>query len=178
MFVKVCGLKTVEQIDKAIELGFDAIGVVCYPKSKRFCADEDAIRLANYAKGKIKSFVVSIKFDEVKNVTEHFDYIQIYEVKDIENLAYSSKDNPKDIKCEYFVYDASTGSGAFKAFPGWLKGIKQPLLLAGGLNKDNVSDVIKEIQPFGVDVSSGVEVNGVKDFTLMKEFIEIVRSCY
>ena len=51
------------------------------------------------------------------------------------------------------------------------------LLVAGGLNKDNVCDVIREIQPFGVDVSSGVEKDGVKDVIMMKEFIDAVRKC-
>lgn len=58
MFVKVCGLRTKEQIDKAIEYGFDAIGVVTYSKSKRYCEYETAIELAKHAKGKIKTFVV------------------------------------------------------------------------------------------------------------------------
>ncbi len=45
MFIKVCGLKTKEQIDKAIEYGYDAIGVVTYAKSKRYCEHKDAIEL-------------------------------------------------------------------------------------------------------------------------------------
>ena len=49
MFVKVCGLKTKEQIDKAIEFGYDAIGVVTYPKSKRYTSPEAARALAAHA---------------------------------------------------------------------------------------------------------------------------------
>lgn len=49
------------------------------------------------------------------------------------------------------------------------------IIIAGGLNKENVGSVIKDINPFGVDVSSGVERDGVKDLKLMKEFIEAVR---
>ncbi len=177
MFIKVCGLKTFEHIDKAVELGYDAIGVVVYKKSIRYCTSEKAIELANYAKGKIKTFVVSITFDDVKDVADYFDYIQIYEKVDIDNFAYSSKDHPGETKCKYFVYDASIGSGEFKKFPSWIKDIDQKLILAGGLNKNNVCSAIKEIRPFGVDVSSGVEIDGVKDFELMKEFIESVKSC-
>ena len=51
--------------------------------------------------------------------------------------------------------------------------IRKPFLLAGGLNPDNVAEAIERIDPFGVDVSSGVERSaGVKDTALLKEFME------
>ena len=59
MYVKICGLKETTQIDHALELGYDAIGVVAYPKSIRFCPPEKARELALYARGKIDTFVVS-----------------------------------------------------------------------------------------------------------------------
>jgi phosphoribosylanthranilate isomerase len=89
----------------------------------------------------------------------------------------SSELPASDLKYEYFVYDASIGSGVFKELPEWLKDKTENLIVAGGLNKDNVCDVIRKIKPFGVDVSSGVEKNGVKDFTMMKEFIDAVHNC-
>jgi phosphoribosylanthranilate isomerase len=178
MFVKVCGLKTKEQIDKAIEYGYDAIGVVTYSKSKRYCEDDVAIELANYAKGKIITFVVGLTYSDVENAAGAFDYIQIYEIKQIPNLAFSSKEfPPPNLDYEYYFYDASVGSGVFKEFPGWVKENADTIIVAGGLNADNVCSVIKEINPFGVDVSSGVETNGVKDYKLMKEFIEAVKNC-
>ena len=51
-----------------------------------------------------------------------------------------------------------------------------PLVLAGGLNVNNVSDGIKTLQPWAVDVSSGVEENGVKSERLVREFVEEVRE--
>jgi len=51
------------------------------------------------------------------------------------------------------------------------------VIIAGGLNKENVCSVIKDIKPFGVDVSSGVEKDGIKDFRMMKEFIDAVKNC-
>jgi len=75
------------------------------------------------------------------------------------------------------VYDASVGSGVFKAFPKWLKDVEGRLIVAGGLNQDNVCNVIGKIKPFGVDVSSGVEKDGVKNFELMKDFIGAARNC-
>jgi phosphoribosylanthranilate isomerase len=178
MFVKVCGLIDISQIDRAIKYGYDAIGVVTYPKSKRYCPPEKARKLAEYAKGKIKSFVVGLTYSDVHDVADLFDYTQIYEAKQVPNLVLASKEMPpSDLRYEYFVYDASIGSGVFKEFPEWLKDKTENLIVAGGLNKDNVCKVIREIKPFGVDVSSGVEKDGVKDLKLMEEFIDTVRNC-
>lgn len=177
MFVKVCGLKTTEQIDQAIELGYDAIGVVTYPKSKRYCSPRQAAALARHARGRIKSVVVGLTYDDVAHVADQFDYTQIYEARSIPNLVLAAKEMPPpEIRFAYFLYDASIGSGVFHEFPDWLKGMADRLIVAGGLDAGNVRSVIASIQPFGVDVSSGVEKDGVKDAALMKAFIDAARS--
>jgi phosphoribosylanthranilate isomerase len=178
MFVKVCGLKTKEQIDKAIEYGYDAIGVNTYSNSKRYCKNDVAIELANYAKGKIKTFVVGLTYSDVESVAYAFDYTQIYELKQIPNLAIVSKEFPlPTLDYKYYFYDASIGSGVFEEFPAWVKEKADKIIVAGGLNAENVCSVIKQIKPFGVDVASRVETSGVKDLKLMKEFITAVRNC-
>jgi phosphoribosylanthranilate isomerase len=178
MFVKVCGLSTKEQIDKAIEYGYDAIGVVTWPKSRRYCPPEHAIKLAEHAKGKIKSFIVGLRYSDVEAAAPAFDYVQIYEIRRIANLVLASKEMPPaGVDFRYFVYDASVGGGVFAPFPEWLREMTGKLVIAGGLNRENVCAVIRDIKPFGVDVSSGVEKNGIKDFELMKDFINAVRIC-
>jgi phosphoribosylanthranilate isomerase len=138
----------------------------------------EARALAAYAKGKIPSFVVGLSFSDVEEVADAFDYVQIYEARPINNLVLASKDRPSaGLDCRYFVYDASVGSGVFGPFPEWLKDLSQKLIVAGGLNAGNVCTVIQDLHPFGVDVSSGVEMDGVKDLGLMQKFIEKVRSC-
>jgi len=178
MFTKVCGLNSKEQIDKAIAYGYDAIGVVTYHKSKRYCSPDKAKTLAEYAKGRIKSFVVGLTYSDVQEVADMFDYTQIYEARQVPNLVLASKERPPlDLNYEYFIYDASIGSGVFQQLPTWVKEIAEKVIIAGGLNKENVCAVIQDIKPFGVDVSSGVEKDGVKDFRMMKEFIDAVRNC-
>jgi len=178
MYVKVCGLIDTTQIDRAIEYGYDAIGVVTYHKSKRFCPPEKAKGLAEYARGKIKSFVVGLTYSDVQEVADIFDYTQIYEARPVPNLVLASiKIPPSDIIYEYFIYDASIGSGIFHPFPKWVKDMAGKIIVAGGLNIENVCSVIQDIKPFGVDVSSGVEKDGVKDFKMMKDFINAVKNC-
>lgn len=177
MFVKVCGLKTLEQIDAAVDIGYDAVGIVLYPKSKRYCPPEMARELAAYAQGKVETFVVSKTYAEVTEVADAFDVVQIYEQQPLPNLAFSSRERPPaGLSCRYFFYDPSAGSGTFQAFPDWLKGIHPKLVLAGGLNPENVAEVIRPLTPFGVDVSSGVEQDGVKDLDLMQAFVQNARN--
>ena len=51
-------------------------------------------------------------------------------------------------------------------------GIKDNFFLAGGLNVDNIVDILKEIRPYGVDISSGIEQNGYKN---REKILEIMR---
>lgn len=176
MFVKVCGITTFEQIDRAVALGYDAIGVVLYPKSKRFVPEQKAIELATYAKQKIISVCVSITFPDVENIYKYFDFVQVSENIDAQNLIFSTFEEPKFVNYKYIIYDQSHGTGKFTDFPQWLSNYRKKLIIAGGLSSGNVSEVIKNVKPFGVDVSSGVEdAPGIKNYKKMEEFIKEVR---
>lgn len=76
---------------------------------------------------------------------------------------------------DFVLFDAGAGDG--KVF-NWklLESVKRPFLLAGGLDPENVRDAVERVRPFGVDVSSGIETNGVKDALKMAKFVTAVRN--
>jgi phosphoribosylanthranilate isomerase len=172
MFVKVCGLTEFEQIDWAVELGYDAIGVVCYRPSRRYCGEERARKLADHARGRIKRVCVSLAWGDVAPVRDSFDYFQVYEAGTRPGAILAVTDRPPaEAKYEYLIYDASQGQGKTGEFPDWLGEYRDKLIIAGGLTSKNAADTIRKIKPFGVDVSTGVELRGKKDRQLMKDFI-------
>ena len=175
--VKVCGLATIEQVEWAIDLGYDAIGVVVTTRSKRYCPLEDARNIAKYAKGKIESFAIAYTEDEVTQIRDDFDIIQLYSPANINNLAYSSGNPPPEsLNCKYFFYDQSIGSGVYSDIPDWVKHVHHKLYIAGGLNTENIRNVIERFNPFGVDVSSAVETSPlVKCREKMERFIRTAK---
>lgn len=80
-----------------------------------------------------------------------------------------------DSAADYLLFDSGTGSGV--AFD-WslLSGIDREFFLAGGLNAENLSEAIETVRPFAVDLSSGVETDGVKDPAKMREVVRTVRK--
>lgn len=88
-----------------------------------------------------------------------------------------SKEDIKEINecnADYVLLDSGAGTG--KVFE-WdlIEGIERPFFLAGGLDPDNVKDAIRKVKPFAVDVSSGIETDGIKDEKKMITFVENVR---
>lgn len=84
------------------------------------------------------------------------------------------------IECDIFLLDSfqeEVPGGTGDTFDWTLiKDFTRPYFLAGGLNKDNVTKAIKNIHPFGIDVSSGVETDGFKDSSRISAFIKKARE--
>ena len=89
-----------------------------------------------------------------------------------ENDIRAAEESPADM-----ILLDTPGGGTGSAFD-WalLEKVKRPYILAGGLSTENVEEAIRRLQPFGVDVSSGIETDKVKDETKMQTFIACVRK--
>ncbi|SFG70597.1 phosphoribosylanthranilate isomerase [Lachnospiraceae bacterium C7] len=199
--VKLCGFSRDADIKGANSLKPDYIGFVFAKKSKRYVSKEEAIRLKSKLDKDIK--VVGVFVDEkIETILEYLekniiDIPQLHGKEDnnyIEKLKkYTDKpiikafqikkrDDLESIeacKADYLLLDAGAGDG--KTFNWqWLENVKRPYFLAGGLNCNNVTSAIDTVEfhngnLYAVDVSSGIETNGVKDYKKMKTFIDTVR---
>lgn len=178
LFVKVCGITTQQQLQWAIELGYDAVGFMRAPQSKRLVDVATARQLSAAADGKIKTFAVGLTLEHVAPLEDTVDTLQLYEPADVPSLALASATPPQETTgLDYWFFDASHGTGTFVEIPAWVHDVKTRVVLAGGLRPDNVADVVAMHRPDGVDVSSGVETGpGVKDYELMKAFIAAARG--
>lgn len=178
LYVKVCGITTVEQLEWAITLGYDAVGLMRAPHSKRLIDIATAQHLAAHAAGRIDVFAVGLTLGDVEPIIDVVDTVQLYEYAGVKSLALASDTPPASTEgLDFWFYDASHGSGRYTDIPSWVSQVDARIILAGGLTPDNVADVVSRYSPDGVDVSSGVESSpGVKEFALMQNFIEAVRT--
>ena len=176
MYVKICGIKTEQDLNGAIACGASAVGIVLHPKSRRYVEPARAKQLAERVRGRIQTVCVGLQAWEVAEVCDAFDFVQLYEPAPFEKLILAGTNPPRpDHRPAMFLYDGTRGSGRFAGFPDWVDNLDVPVILAGGLDRENVGDVIRKHRPFGVDVSSGVERNGKKDPMMMRLFMEAVQ---
>ena len=95
--------------------------------------------------------------------------IKAFKIKDIHDVIDANRST-----ADMILLDSGEGSGEMFDH-SLLNGIQRDFFLAGGLNPENISDVLKKISPYAVDVSSGIETNGKKDITKMEAFVNVVR---
>lgn len=197
MLVKVCGIKDIVIANKCINLGADALGFV-FAKSTRRIDINKAKEIIDSLNGSILKVGVFVNSDlkEVNNYvkTLNLDIVQLHgdetdtycenvDAKVIKAISINEKDDVEKVykyKNLYgYLFDKKGEKyvgGEGKAF-NWDflndldSSIKKRLILAGGLNSNNVRLAIEKVNPFMIDVSSGVEKNGIKDELLIKEFI-------
>ncbi len=196
--LKICGITNEEDAIMVSNLGADAIGFV-FAESKRKITPEKAKEIIGILPPFIKTvgIFMNAALNEVNKITE-YAFIDAVQLHGNENPEYCDKVNRKVIKgiqvtendtketliekmrnysVSAFILDPGRGSG--KTF-NWdiARGIDKPLIIAGGLTPDNVRQVIRNLHPYGVDVSTGVEKDyGKKDREKVKRFIEEVKSC-
>lgn len=195
--IKMCGLSRTEDIEAANLIKPDYIGFVFAEISKRRVSALEASKLKSKLDPEIKAVGVFLddKLDFVASMlnlgivdvvqlhgSENEEYIE--KVREITNkpiikafIIRSKEDVERAEKstADYILLDGGKGEG--KVFD-WslLKAIKRPFFLAGGLNPDNAADAVKALKPYAVDVSTGIETDGVKDREKMAAFANAVRK--
>ncbi|MGE5628042.1 MAG: phosphoribosylanthranilate isomerase [Solirubrobacterales bacterium] len=199
--IKICGITRKEDIEYLNELKPDYAGFV-FAKSRRRVTLEKAKELISLLDKKIKP--VGVFQNENINIVKQFAKdlnLEIIQLHGEENESYLDElckfkvwkacsvdvDNGElkgsiNSTAEGILLDSCKGNaaGGTGICFNWdiIKSlnIDKKLILAGGLNPKNVRSAIDIVNPFAVDVSSGVETNGVKNYKKIKKFIDKVRE--
>lgn len=200
--IKICGIKSFHDAFAAVEAGADFLGFNFYPRSTRFI-EVDACALITsglrreHPNIQFVGVFVNSPVDEIKNImrTCSLDLAQLHGdetremLKALDGKAFkafrgvpASLDGFARKKVPALLVDASVsgaygGTGVTADWSAAAELAKRyPLLLAGGLNPDNVADAVRQVQPWGVDVASGVEAGpGKKDAVKMSAFVKAVK---
>ncbi len=189
--MKFCGLKRPADIEAVNELQPDYIGFVFAKKSKRYVTPETARELKALLRPEIQAVGVFVN-EEAAVIADLLNtgvidiaqlhgsegeaeiaalraltqkpLIQAFQVKTEEDVRTAEKST-----ADLILLDSGAGTGT--TFD-WeiLHNVKRPYFLAGGLDPENVADAIKRAHPYAVDVSSGIETDGIKDREKMAAF--------
>lgn len=204
--VKICGITNLEDARFASGAMVDFLGFIFTQESKRYINPEKAGAIINWVEGPEKVGVfMNQPLDDV-NVLSRFsgiDYVQLHGQETVEycqliekpiikvihvNEDSSTKELQEQVDlysevAKFFLFDSKLNGkygGTGKTFD-WsllidIAGDK-PFFLAGGLKPENVTEAIEIVQPYAVDVNSGVEEEpGLKDFEKIERLMENLKS--
>lgn len=195
--IKLCGLSRPCDIEAANELCPEYIGFVFAPKSKRYVTPQTAAKLRQMLSSEIQAVGVFVN-EAVEHVAEllRSGTIDIAQLHGDEDEGYirqlrqlcrkpvikafkiqSALDIPAAEQCsaDYILLDSGAGTGTVFDWT-LLQNIQRPYFLAGGLSPENAEEAVRTLRPYGVDVSSGIETNGLKDREKMAAFVAAVRK--
>lgn len=196
--IKLCGLKRDVDIETANRLRPEYIGFVFAKGSCREVTEEQAAELGRKLLPKIQKVGVFVREDPQRIVHllergiidiaqlhggEDEEYIsRLREMTDRPIIKAFRMDGPEDVEAartctaDYVLLDSGVG-GTGTIFDWTLvRGLERPFFLAGGLSPENVAEAVGTLEPFAVDVSSGIETDGRKDPVKMDTFVQAVRS--
>lgn len=209
--VKICGLTRRDDALAAANLGADALGLVFYPTSPRAVSITQAQEVIRDVPSQVTvvALFVNATESEIRAVLDkvHIDLLQFHGDETPQDCASYGVPYIKAVRMrddiDLFeierVYNSASGllldsyqsgvaGGTGMAFD-WGRvppGLTKPIILAGGLTPDNVAEAIKQVRPYAVDVSGGVEsadaqrraqaTKGIKDAARMAAFMQGVKS--
>lgn len=196
MFVKICGLKTEAAVQAAIDAGADALGFV-FAESPRRVTPELARELTRSVPADVARVAVMLRpsvaeWNQVRDVfqpdwlqsdaedfallevPEQIGCLPVYRDNDAIDFDHEAGDWP-----DHMLFEGARSGVGMQ--PDWAHAAqlarKSCLVLAGGLDPDNVREAIIQVRPWGVDVSSGVELSpGVKDPDKIAAFLRAARE--
>ena len=194
---KICGTTNIEDARVAEDAGAYAIGLVFYKKSPRYISIDTAKEIVAHINQPLNSvgLFVDADRDYICSVLEQIDLdiLQFHGQESEQTCAFFNKPYIKAIRVskdtnilkEVEKYSSAKAilldthvegllGGTGKVFDWTMipRNLSKPIILAGGLNVDNVKDAIRKIRPYAVDVSGGVESEkGKKDPKKIKDFI-------
>lgn len=200
--IKICGITRAEDARAAAASGADALGLVFYAKSPRHVAIRQAAQLA----AAVPPFVtlvglfVNPEAGEVREVLEQvpLDALQFHGEEEPDFCARFGRPYLKAVRVrpgtdllqcaaryagaqglllDAYVTGTHGGTGASFDWALVPPGLTLPVILSGGLHAGNVAQAIRQVRPYAVDVSSGVEMaQGVKDAAKIAAFIKEVKD--
>lgn len=184
--VKVCGIRTIEAAQIAIDAGADFLGFNFVTSSKRYINPADALKIINLIKGQVK--IVGVFQDANINYVNKIatklglNFIQLHGSEDNKYISQLDlpvikstiiNDQSQKIHAKYFLLDRPNRKSAMVNLETAAQlAAKFPIFFAGGLTSGNVADAIDKVHPFAVDVAGGVETEGSQDLTKIKLFIK------
>ena len=197
--IKICGLTRSRDIACVNEYKPDYVGFVFFEKSSRYVSPDQAVQLKLQLDSSIPVAGVFLDNDisMVRQLADAhvIDLIQLHgetmgetfikELRAVTDLpvirAFCIRE-PEDIRraaqssADYILLDSGAG-GTGQTFD-WslIQELGRPYFLAGGLTPENVAEAVQQLYPYAVDVSSGVETEGVKDAEKIRSFLEAVRQ--
>lgn len=199
--IKFCGITRAVDLEAAVAAGADAIGFVCYEASQRHVGDEQLADLAKRLPPFVTPVLLFVNADRAAIARAlrivPGALLQFHGDESPEECASYGRPFVRAVRmsegvdlldCERRFADASAlladapaarfgGSGVTFDWSRLPRVRRKPLVLAGGLTAENVGAAIRQVRPFAVDVSSGIEDRpGVKSFEKMLRFAAAVRA--
>jgi phosphoribosylanthranilate isomerase len=191
MWIKICGMTSPDAVAAALEARVDAIGFV-FAESLRQLTPARAGQLARCARGRVRCVAVTrhptqSAVDEILGVfrpdvlqTDLADLGRLTLPSGLERLPVmrGGDEAPAAMPARILFEGPRSGSGAMSDWSAARRlARRSQLVLAGGLNARNVGEAVAAVQPFGVDVSSGVELQpGIKSPLEIANFVGAARA--
>lgn len=200
--VKICGITRVEDALAAVRLGAHAIGFVFYADSPRAVTPAQARAIIEvlppfvtavglFVNADVQAVRETVAAAPVQLLQFHGDetpefcagfslpYLRAVRVRAGTDLLQYARDfhAAKGLLLDAWVEGVRGGTGAVFDWSLIPRDLPAPVILSGGLNPDNVEQAVRQVQPWAVDVSSGVEsAKGIKDMQKMEAFMTGVRN--